>query len=137
MAPSPQSWVRGPAATAAPAAPSSLAAFKCTSGYFCIYSDWNGGGTRRAATRSVPSSPSKAAARRRAPLRRCPATDRAPLRRCPATDRRESFQPRHQLFREGGGLVLAVAGCGEEVGLNTAYRYRLSVQRGRTSARSM
>ncbi|MFB7916672.1 peptidase inhibitor family I36 protein [Streptomyces sp. NPDC056061] len=29
-------------ATAAPAA----AAYNCSAGYFCIYSDWNGGGTR-------------------------------------------------------------------------------------------
>ncbi|MFF1459740.1 peptidase inhibitor family I36 protein [Streptomyces sp. NPDC058330] len=31
-------------AQAAPAAPAP--AYNCTSGYFCIYSDWNGGGTR-------------------------------------------------------------------------------------------
>ncbi|MFF8596711.1 peptidase inhibitor family I36 protein [Streptomyces sp. NPDC015220] len=36
----------GPAVTAAPAAGGNLAAYNCTSGYFCIYSDWNGGGTR-------------------------------------------------------------------------------------------
>jgi hypothetical protein len=36
----------GPTAIAAPAASSSLSAYNCTSGYFCIYSDWNGGGTR-------------------------------------------------------------------------------------------
>lgn len=35
-----------PAATAAPAAAGNLAAYNCTPGYFCIYSDWNGGGTR-------------------------------------------------------------------------------------------
>ncbi|GHB38300.1 hypothetical protein GCM10010331_27290 [Streptomyces xanthochromogenes] len=32
-----------PTATAAPA---QAAAYNCTSGYFCIYSGWNGGGTR-------------------------------------------------------------------------------------------
>ncbi|MEW1719572.1 peptidase inhibitor family I36 protein [Streptomyces sp. NPDC093109] len=32
------------ARSAAPAA--APAAYNCTSGYFCIYSDWNGGGTR-------------------------------------------------------------------------------------------
>ncbi|WP_221348101.1 peptidase inhibitor family I36 protein [Streptomyces beigongshangae] len=37
----------GPAATAAPAASGNRAAYNnCPSGYFCIYSDWNGGGTR-------------------------------------------------------------------------------------------
>ncbi|MEZ0092521.1 peptidase inhibitor family I36 protein [Streptacidiphilus sp. EB129] len=35
-----------PSATAAPAASSSPAAYNCTPGYFCIYSGWNGGGTR-------------------------------------------------------------------------------------------
>lgn len=27
-------------------APRTAAAYNCTAGYFCIYSDWNGGGTR-------------------------------------------------------------------------------------------
>ncbi|MFI9237389.1 peptidase inhibitor family I36 protein [Streptomyces sp. NPDC053079] len=36
----------GPAATAAPAAPAHLAGYNCAPGHFCIYSDWNGGGTR-------------------------------------------------------------------------------------------
>jgi hypothetical protein len=36
----------GPAVTAAPAVSSNLAAYNCASGHFCIYSDWNGGGTR-------------------------------------------------------------------------------------------
>ncbi|MFD7896389.1 peptidase inhibitor family I36 protein [Streptomyces sp. NPDC059743] len=35
-----------PTATAAPAESSSLAAYNCAPGHFCIYSDWNGGGTR-------------------------------------------------------------------------------------------
>ncbi|MEU8963781.1 peptidase inhibitor family I36 protein [Streptomyces sp. NPDC048491] len=35
-----------PTATAAPAAPARAAAYNCTSGYFCIYSGWNGSGTR-------------------------------------------------------------------------------------------
>jgi hypothetical protein len=35
-----------PIATASPTASARPAAFSCTSGYFCIYSDWNGGGTR-------------------------------------------------------------------------------------------
>ncbi|PBC86975.1 Peptidase inhibitor family I36 [Streptomyces sp. 2224.1] len=35
-----------PTATATPTASARPAAFPCTSGYFCIYSDWNGGGTR-------------------------------------------------------------------------------------------
>ncbi|ARZ72118.1 peptidase inhibitor family I36 protein [Streptomyces sp. HU2014] len=35
-----------PTATAAPAAPARQAAFTCAPGHFCIYSDWNGGGTR-------------------------------------------------------------------------------------------
>ncbi|MER6011241.1 peptidase inhibitor family I36 protein [Streptomyces bluensis] len=35
-----------PAANAAPAAPESRAAYNCSPGYFCIYSGWNGGGTR-------------------------------------------------------------------------------------------
>jgi Peptidase inhibitor family I36 len=35
-----------PAAAEAPAVISSRAAYNCTPGYFCIYSDWNGGGTR-------------------------------------------------------------------------------------------
>ncbi|MEV7379745.1 peptidase inhibitor family I36 protein [Streptomyces lydicus] len=35
-----------PTASAAPAAPARAAAYRCSSGYFCIYSDWNGGGTR-------------------------------------------------------------------------------------------
>ncbi|MFE2228323.1 peptidase inhibitor family I36 protein [Streptomyces kronopolitis] len=35
-----------PTADAVPATSSSVAAFNCTPGYFCIYSDWNGGGTR-------------------------------------------------------------------------------------------
>ncbi|MEU9924993.1 peptidase inhibitor family I36 protein [Streptomyces griseoluteus] len=35
-----------PAATAASAASSSLAAYNCSPGYFCIYSGWNGSGTR-------------------------------------------------------------------------------------------
>ncbi|MCT9092313.1 peptidase inhibitor family I36 protein [Streptomyces sp. ASQP_92] len=35
-----------PTATAAPAAPARAAAYNCSPGYFCIYSDWNGGGTR-------------------------------------------------------------------------------------------
>ncbi|MBP2406580.1 peptidase inhibitor family I36 protein [Streptomyces syringium] len=30
----------------APTAPIRLAAFNCAPGHFCIYSDWNGGGTR-------------------------------------------------------------------------------------------
>ncbi|MEV6780413.1 peptidase inhibitor family I36 protein [Streptomyces syringium] len=38
-----------PTATASstlPTAPTRLAAFNCAPGHFCIYSDWNGGGTR-------------------------------------------------------------------------------------------
>ncbi|AOP48173.1 peptidase inhibitor family I36 protein [Streptomyces lydicus] len=35
-----------PTASAAPAAPARAAAYRCSPGYFCIYSDWNGGGTR-------------------------------------------------------------------------------------------
>ncbi|WP_030985665.1 peptidase inhibitor family I36 protein [Streptomyces sp. NRRL S-1813] len=35
-----------PAASATPPQSARAAAFSCTSGYFCIYSDWNGGGTR-------------------------------------------------------------------------------------------
>jgi hypothetical protein len=35
-----------PTASAAPEASGSRAAYRCTPGYFCIYSDWNGGGTR-------------------------------------------------------------------------------------------
>ncbi|WP_406308031.1 peptidase inhibitor family I36 protein [Streptomyces griseoaurantiacus] len=35
-----------PTATAAPGAAAGRAAYRCTPGYFCIYSDWNGGGTR-------------------------------------------------------------------------------------------
>lgn len=35
-----------PPASAAPAAAASPAAYSCSRGYFCIYSDWNGGGTR-------------------------------------------------------------------------------------------
>ncbi|MFF4524931.1 peptidase inhibitor family I36 protein [Streptomyces bluensis] len=35
-----------PAANATPAAPESRAAYNCSPGYFCIYSGWNGGGTR-------------------------------------------------------------------------------------------
>uniref|UniRef100_A0AAU2UWY9 Peptidase inhibitor family I36 protein n=1 Tax=Streptomyces sp. NBC_00003 TaxID=2903608 RepID=A0AAU2UWY9_9ACTN len=35
-----------PTATAAPAAPAGAAAYNCSPGYFCIYSDWNGSGTR-------------------------------------------------------------------------------------------
>ncbi|MFE4859078.1 peptidase inhibitor family I36 protein [Streptomyces sp. NPDC056670] len=35
-----------PTATAAPAAPARAAAYNCSPGYFCIYSDWNGKGTR-------------------------------------------------------------------------------------------
>ncbi|GGU05752.1 peptidase inhibitor family I36 protein [Streptomyces violascens] len=35
-----------PTATAAPAAPARAAAYNCSPGYFCIYSDWNGSGTR-------------------------------------------------------------------------------------------
>ncbi|WP_171165260.1 peptidase inhibitor family I36 protein [Streptomyces sp. I05A-00742] len=37
-----------PAVSAAPEAPAatSLAAFNCAPGHFCIYSDWNGSGTR-------------------------------------------------------------------------------------------
>ncbi|MFF9346863.1 peptidase inhibitor family I36 protein [Streptomyces sp. NPDC014734] len=40
----------GPAASGAEItsaeAPRAAAAYSCTAGYFCIYSDWNGGGTR-------------------------------------------------------------------------------------------
>ncbi|MFI6470120.1 peptidase inhibitor family I36 protein [Streptomyces sp. NPDC050516] len=35
-----------PTATAAPAAPARAAAYNCSPGYFCIYSGWNGSGTR-------------------------------------------------------------------------------------------
>ncbi|AYG79031.1 hypothetical protein DWB77_01140 [Streptomyces hundungensis] len=35
-----------PTATAAPATPARAAAYNCSDGFFCIYSDWNGGGTR-------------------------------------------------------------------------------------------
>jgi len=35
-----------PAAAAAPAAPAHRASFHCSPGYFCIYSDYNGGGAR-------------------------------------------------------------------------------------------
>ncbi|MFF8314669.1 peptidase inhibitor family I36 protein [Streptomyces lydicus] len=35
-----------PTASAAPEAPARAAAYRCSPGYFCIYSDWNGGGTR-------------------------------------------------------------------------------------------
>ncbi|MFI1620337.1 peptidase inhibitor family I36 protein [Streptomyces lydicus] len=35
-----------PTASASPAAPARAAAYRCSPGYFCIYSDWNGGGTR-------------------------------------------------------------------------------------------
>lgn len=35
-----------PTAGAAPTSSSSVAAYNCSPGYFCIYSDWNGGGTR-------------------------------------------------------------------------------------------
>ncbi|MFF4289521.1 peptidase inhibitor family I36 protein [Streptomyces sp. NPDC001633] len=35
-----------PTASAAPQQPAHRAAYNCTPGYFCIYSDWNGGGTR-------------------------------------------------------------------------------------------
>ncbi|MGW7575656.1 peptidase inhibitor family I36 protein [Streptomyces sp. NPDC054765] len=35
-----------PTASATPTASARPAAFHCTAGYFCIYSDWNGGGTR-------------------------------------------------------------------------------------------
>lgn len=35
-----------PTATAAPAAPTGTAAYNCSPGYFCIYSGWNGSGTR-------------------------------------------------------------------------------------------
>jgi hypothetical protein len=35
-----------PTASAAPETSSSRAAFHCSHGYFCIYSGWNGGGTR-------------------------------------------------------------------------------------------
>ncbi|MFF3515188.1 peptidase inhibitor family I36 protein [Streptomyces sp. NPDC002573] len=35
-----------PAATATPTLPSSRAAYNCSPGYFCIYNNWNGGGTR-------------------------------------------------------------------------------------------
>ncbi|WP_405016070.1 peptidase inhibitor family I36 protein [Kitasatospora sp. NBC_00070] len=32
--------------TDAAAAPASVRAYSCSPGYFCLYSDWNGGGTR-------------------------------------------------------------------------------------------
>ncbi|MGW9431859.1 peptidase inhibitor family I36 protein, partial [Streptomyces decoyicus] len=35
-----------PTASATPTESARATAFSCTSGYFCIYSDWNGGGTR-------------------------------------------------------------------------------------------
>ncbi|MCW7984701.1 peptidase inhibitor [Streptomyces platensis subsp. clarensis] len=35
-----------PTAQATPTESADLAAYNCSSGYFCIYSDWNGGGTR-------------------------------------------------------------------------------------------
>ncbi|MFD3417731.1 peptidase inhibitor family I36 protein [Streptomyces decoyicus] len=35
-----------PTASATPTESARAAAFSCSSGYFCIYSDWNGGGTR-------------------------------------------------------------------------------------------
>ncbi|MGW1864707.1 peptidase inhibitor family I36 protein [Streptomyces mauvecolor] len=35
-----------PTATAAPTAPAQAAAYNCSPGYFCIYSGWNGSGTR-------------------------------------------------------------------------------------------
>ncbi|MGW3010136.1 peptidase inhibitor family I36 protein [Streptomyces sp. NPDC001219] len=35
-----------PTAHAIPTQGTGLAAYNCSSGYFCIYSDWNGGGTR-------------------------------------------------------------------------------------------
>ncbi|MGX1854406.1 peptidase inhibitor family I36 protein [Streptomyces sp. NPDC055299] len=35
-----------PTADASPTSSSSVAAYNCSPGYFCIYSDWNGGGTR-------------------------------------------------------------------------------------------
>ncbi|MYX08086.1 peptidase inhibitor [Streptomyces sp. SID8375] len=35
-----------PTAQATPTESAGLAAYNCSSGYFCIYSDWNGGGTR-------------------------------------------------------------------------------------------
>ncbi|MER0449951.1 peptidase inhibitor family I36 protein [Streptomyces sp. Edi4] len=35
-----------PTATAAPSAPARAAAYNCSPGYFCIYSGWNGNGTR-------------------------------------------------------------------------------------------
>ncbi|MFI6048808.1 peptidase inhibitor family I36 protein [Streptomyces violascens] len=35
-----------PTATAAPATPARAAAYNCSPGYFCIYSGWNGSGTR-------------------------------------------------------------------------------------------
>ncbi|MET8016668.1 peptidase inhibitor family I36 protein [Streptomyces decoyicus] len=35
-----------PTASATATESARAAAFSCTSGYFCIYSDWNGGGTR-------------------------------------------------------------------------------------------
>lgn len=35
-----------PTASATATESARAAAFRCTSGYFCIYSDWNGGGTR-------------------------------------------------------------------------------------------
>ncbi|MGY4953744.1 peptidase inhibitor family I36 protein [Streptomyces nigrescens] len=35
-----------PTPQATPTASAGLAAYNCSSGYFCIYSDWNGGGTR-------------------------------------------------------------------------------------------
>lgn len=34
------------AAPTAPTAPARPAAYSCSPGYFCIYSDWDGGGTR-------------------------------------------------------------------------------------------
>ncbi|MEV4440954.1 peptidase inhibitor family I36 protein [Streptomyces sp. NPDC049577] len=35
-----------PAATAAPAAPGDSGVYNCAPGHFCLYSDWNGAGTR-------------------------------------------------------------------------------------------
>ncbi|MEU8587389.1 peptidase inhibitor family I36 protein [Streptomyces sp. NPDC048664] len=35
-----------PAASAAPATPTNAAAYSCSPGHFCLYSGWNGGGTR-------------------------------------------------------------------------------------------
>ncbi|MEU3219627.1 peptidase inhibitor family I36 protein [Streptomyces sp. NPDC006971] len=35
-----------PGEAASAGTPRTAAAYNCTAGYFCIYSDWNGGGTR-------------------------------------------------------------------------------------------